>query len=445
MQGKINTGNTPIIGKRFGRYEALTELARGGMGAVYVGRLKSVGTMRRLVAIKVIHAHLTSDERYVKLFHREADIASRLHHPNVVPVLELGEEEGTHFLVMEYYPSVPLLDLMKVASGRGQYFPVSVAAGIVADACGALDEFHKLTDEDGSPLNLVHRDATPSNLLIGQDGSVKLTDFGVAKAMGGNFENLTQAGSGFKGKLGYLSPEQSRGKPLDGRSDIFTMGIVLHELLSSKKLFKKNSPAEMLLALQGEPIPDLRVLRPEVPHELAAAVEKALERDVTKRYQTAGEFRDALLKVLRAHPEEGRADLVRALVGEVFDSRRKEVAAAEATLDANGSGGAPVAGGAGRNASGQISVPRGATPAPTPASTSIGDDKTGVAGGPVDVYALAGAVTAPGGGTVTSVISPQATAAAGPSGGVRWAIALASGALVGSAAGVVALVLSAPR
>lgn len=322
-----------VLGVTFGRYEGLMRLAAGGMGQVLVARVQSERGVRRLVALKTILSHLTDNDLFLKMFVREAEIASRLHHPNVVPVLELGRTEQEHFLVMEYFPSVPLNSVLKEALKKQKPMPHDVAAAIVADAAGGLHAAHELTDDDGQLLHLVHRDATPSNLLVGADGSVKVTDFGVAKATGAQFENMTVSGD-LRGKIGYLSPEQVTGEKLDRRSDVFTLGIVLWECLAGRRLFgRKDSEVAAIRALMDERIPDVREAAPTVPEPLARITARALDRDPAKRFQSAAELRQALTTQLLADTDAHRMAFAKETIGEILAERQRTIASAVAELD----------------------------------------------------------------------------------------------------------------
>lgn len=326
-------GRGEVLGLTFGRYEGLIRLAAGGMGQVLVARVQSERGVRRLVALKTILAHLTDNELFLKMFIREAEIASRLHHPNVVPVLELGRTDDEHFLVMEYFPSVPLNAVLRESLKQQRPMPWDVAAAIVADAAGGLHAAHELTDDDGNLLHLVHRDATPSNLLVGADGSVKVTDFGVAKATGANFENMTVSGD-LRGKIGYLSPEQVTGEMIDRRSDVFTLGIVLWECLAGRRLFgRKDSEVAAIRALMDEEIPDVRDAAPSCPEPLARIVTRALERDRNRRYQSAAELRQALTTQLLADTDRTRSNFAKQTIGEILAERQRTIAAAVAELD----------------------------------------------------------------------------------------------------------------
>jgi serine/threonine protein kinase len=326
-------GGRSVLGQTFGRYEGLIRLAAGGMGQVLVARVQSERGVRRLVAIKTILSHLTDNELFLKMFVREAEIASRLHHPNIIPVLELGRTETEHFLVMEYFPSVPLNTMLRESLRHNISMPYDVAAAIIADAAGGLHAAHELTDDDGTHLRLVHRDATPSNLLVGADGSVKVTDFGVAKATGAQFENMTLSGD-LRGKIGYLAPEQVMGDEVDRRCDIFTLGIVLWECLAGRRLFgRKDNEIAALRALIDERIPDVREHAPDVPDTLARIVARALERDRDQRFQSAAELRQALTTQLLPNTDAHRTAFAKTTIGEMLAERQRSIAAAVAELD----------------------------------------------------------------------------------------------------------------
>ncbi len=310
----------------------LCELARGGMGVVAVGRLQGVHGVRRLVALKIIHPHLTRDEQYSRMFLREAEIASLLHHGNVVPVIELGQEGEQYYLVMEYFPSLSLLQMMRASARRRVPMPYAFSAAVIADACAGLQAAHELRDARGELLGVVHRDATPSNLLLGEDGAVKVTDFGVARAASAVFEQLTGDSGIAKGKLAYLSPEQVRGEATDRRSDVFTLGVVLYELLGRTSLFRADNELALARAIIDAPIPDVRTADAHVPDALASVVARALQRDRARRFQTAAEMQDALLDALHALPVVSRGAFVRELLGDDFAARREEIATAEAVL-----------------------------------------------------------------------------------------------------------------
>ena len=263
------------------------------MATVFLARLSGVGGFQRFVAIKRLHPHLAGEHDFIQMFLDEARLAARLHHPNVVPILEIGAAEDGYYLVMEYIEGDTLARLMARSATSGNPMPVKVAVRVVIDALAGLHAAHELVDDDGNGLEIVHRDVSPQNILVGVDGSTRITDFGVARAS----TRLTTTRSGqLKGKLAYMAPEQARGKGVDRRADLFAMGIVLWEVLARKRLFKGDGEAETLNRVIHEAIPTLLDANPEAHPALDAACMKALERDPDKRYATARDFADALEK-----------------------------------------------------------------------------------------------------------------------------------------------------
>jgi serine/threonine-protein kinase len=280
--------------ERLDRFELIAELASGGMATVFLARLGGVAGFQRFVAIKRLHPHLASDRDFIQMFLDEARIAARLHHPHVVPILEIGESEKGYYLVMEYIEGDTLARLMARSAQSGNALPTRVAVRAAIDALAGLHAAHEMTDDEGKPLEIVHRDVSPQNILVGVDGTARITDFGVARAA----SRLTTTKSGqLKGKLSYMAPEQARGKGIDRRADVFAMGIVLWELLARKRLFKSDGgEAETLNKVMNEPIPHVRDANPELPESIAAVCMQALERDIDKRFATAATFGETLEK-----------------------------------------------------------------------------------------------------------------------------------------------------
>ena len=230
-----------MAGRQLGRYEVLTQLASGGMAAVYVARARGVAGFERLVAVKVLHPHLAYEEEFISMFLDEARLAARIRHPNVVPTLDISDTEGDgFFLVMEYIEGDHLGAMLGAAARGSERVAPQVIARIVLDALGGLGAAHNLLDDDGEPLRLVHRDVSPHNVMVGIDGISRLTDFGVAKAE----KRLTSTRAGqFKGKLAYMAPEQASTGFADQRSDLFSMGIILWESLTGRRLFRGENNA----------------------------------------------------------------------------------------------------------------------------------------------------------------------------------------------------------
>ncbi len=317
------------IPRRLGRYELLVHLADGGMGAIYAGRLRGPHGFDRLVAVKVMSAiQPTSEGRAA--FHREARVAASIDHPNVVRTLDLGEEEGLPFLVMDLVQGASLDALLRRSMDRGKPLDPALAGFIVGQAAEGLHAAHELADDQGAPLDLVHRDVSPHNVLVSFDGRVYVTDFGIAKLAAGA-ETTTGV---VKGKFAYLSPEQASGERLDRRSDVFALGIVLHEALTGERLFDAGSPAASVHRLMSG--------SPEAPHERRCAVPaslsrvamRCLERERARRYATAREVAEALREAIRGEglhvDERDLAEHMRDALGDERERLRERLRTASA-------------------------------------------------------------------------------------------------------------------
>ncbi len=315
------------------RYDVLLPLASGGMGTVSVARHRGEGGFHHLVALKRLHGSLQADPAFVNTFLEEARFAAAIQHPNVVPVLDVGFD-GSHFLAMEYVPSEPLSNLAKICHDEKVQLPHAFAARFIADASAGLHAAHELVDAHGSPLQLVHRDVSPGNLLITTHGTCRVTDFGIAKAR--NSEYLTNVGT-VKGKANYLSPEQVRGERADRRSDVFSLGIVLYELTTMRRLFSGKTPLEVMKAVDRCGICDPRRFVPGYPDALADVVLTALQRNPESRFQTAHEMRLALERAMETMPGARRDTdviaFVRARIGRVLAERAQQIASTLRSLD----------------------------------------------------------------------------------------------------------------
>lgn len=284
--------------QRIDRYNLVAEIASGGMATVFLASLSGVGGFRRFVAIKRLHPHLAKEQEFVEMFLDEARLAAGIHHPHVVPILEVGASERGYYLVMEYIEGDTLARLLARAATSGQRLPPGIGVRILVDMLTGLHAAHELRDEQGEPTELVHRDVSPQNVLVGLDGNSRITDFGVARAA--SRLSATRAGQ-LKGKIAYMAPEQAVGDPtVDRRADVFSSGIVLWEVLAARRLFKAENEAATLSRVISEPIPDVREANPEIDDGVAAVVMKSLERDRDARYATCQEFADDLEKAAMA-------------------------------------------------------------------------------------------------------------------------------------------------
>jgi serine/threonine protein kinase len=278
-------------GHRLGRYEILAKLASGGMAIVYIARAQGAAGFERLVALKVLHANLAYEEEFIRMFLDEARLAASIRHPNVVSTIDISDSVQTgYFLVMEYVEGDHLGGLLAGAHKLGATLPVSVVLRIVADALSGLAAAHALRDESGKLLQLVHRDVSPHNILVGRDGVSRLTDFGVAKAE----DRLTHTRDGqVKGKLAYMAPEQASVGTCDARSDLFSMGVILWECLTGRRLFRADNTAATLTKLLHEEIALPSAVDPSLA-PLDPVLRRALDRDPASRLQTAEEFIEAI-------------------------------------------------------------------------------------------------------------------------------------------------------
>ena len=282
-------------GTHVGKYVVRRKLAEGGMAEIFLCTARGPEGFEKEVVIKRVRAFLASDPDFVQMFIAEARLASRLNHANVVQIFDFDKHEDTYYLAMEYVRGCSLWELRKRSKEAMAPMPTTLVAHIGAEVARGLHYAHRLR-VNGELLHLVHRDVTPHNVLVSYDGAVKLTDFGIAKA--GN--KLTNPGV-LKGKFAYMSPEQARGENVDVRTDVFALGVVLWELLTGGRLFQGDSEIAVLRAVQESTIVPPARLNPDVPPDLDAAICRALERDLSKRFQTAGELERALAQCVLSH------------------------------------------------------------------------------------------------------------------------------------------------
>lgn len=271
-----------------GRYEILGELGRGGMAVVYSGLAHGEAGFRKPVVVKRIHPHLTRDERFVRMLIREAKLTVLLDHPNVAQVLELGREGDDYFIVLERVDGADLSRLVESAARAGITIPPALAAHVAREVLAALSYAHGARDGEGQPLGLVHRDVSPSNVLVGRDGRVKLTDFGVARAPAIGEPSR----KGITGKLSYMSPEQARAEEVDARSDLYSVSLVLFELLTGQRAIRGDGDMALWQAACDGPAGALR--EAELPEGFRPVLERALHAEPGERYPDARALREAL-------------------------------------------------------------------------------------------------------------------------------------------------------
>ncbi len=294
---------------RFGKYDLLVQLATGGMAEIWLARVSGAAGFEKLVVVKRLLSQLSINPDYVEMFLDEARINARLSHGNVVQVLELGQVEGRYFMSMEYVAGLTVAQMGKRATQRIGAVPQDVACGVVVQACAGLHHAHERTQPDGTPLNIIHRDVSPQNLILSFEGQVKVVDFGIAKAEG----RIAQTRAGLvKGKSAYMSPEQCLGLPLDRRSDVFALGIVLWELCTSRRLFKRPQPYLTFAAITREDVPPPRALNRSVSPQVETVILKALARKAEQRYASAGDLQEALEQAMaQTSLRANAADLAR--------------------------------------------------------------------------------------------------------------------------------------
>ncbi len=267
---------------RIGPYILIKRIARGGMGEVFLAWQSLPGGYDRPIIVKRILPHLSDNEKFVEMFLREAHTASRLQHENIVQIYQVGQEDGQYFIAMEYVEGKDLRSLLMRAAEKGMSLPHEVACYIITCVCRGLHYAHNKIGAGGEPLKLVHRDVSPQNILVSYEGSIRLIDFGIAKAAG--FKSLTQPGT-FKGKIAYMSPEQARGEHVDHRSDIFSAGMLLYELLTGGPFFSGSTDYNILEQMREFSAKEkVDSKRDMLPAPLQHVLETALQSERENRY-----------------------------------------------------------------------------------------------------------------------------------------------------------------
>ena len=322
-------------GSALGRYELLLPIAKGGMAQVWAARLHGTRGFQKVVAIKTILSGAIDDARMEAMFLVEAELASQIHHPNVVGTIDLGEHDGVLYLVMEWVDGESLNVLMSKAASQGGV-PLAIGVNLIGQACQGLYAAHTLRDDQGELLGVVHRDVSPQNLLVTFSGTAKLVDFGIAKATS-QASGSTEAGE-VKGKFAYMAPEQVRAQAVDARTDLFALGILLYQITTGKHPFRGSNPAETLQNICDErgPTPPSAFL-PEYPAELESVVLKALAKDPEERFSSANEMLTALERAmpgpLEASFDVQVAEYLKQLFGTRAAERRTALRVAQERVD----------------------------------------------------------------------------------------------------------------
>jgi len=273
----------PVL-EQFGNYNLLEKVAVGGMAELFKARQRGVHNFEKIVAIKRILPHLSDNDEFVRMFIDEAKLAAQLSHPNIVQIFDLGKAGGFYYIAMEFVDGRDLRNLLRKVREYKLPMPEVLAAAVIMKVASALDYAHRKRAIDDKELRLVHRDISPQNILISYEGEVKLVDFGIAKAA--TKSTQTQSGA-LKGKLLYMSPEQALGQPLDGRSDIYSLGLVLAELLTGERCFQADSELGVLEKVRLGKVVDIRTINPVISSEMGDILHKILQKDVDLRYASA--------------------------------------------------------------------------------------------------------------------------------------------------------------
>ncbi|MGE5276911.1 MAG: TonB family protein [Acidobacteriota bacterium] len=381
---------------RFGQYQILERIASGGMAELYRARRSGVEGFQKIVAIKKILPHLADNEAFITMFADEAKLAAQLNHPNIVHIYDLGKiDGGGYFIAMEHVEGRDLRAILESARELGMSLPVPLAVYVASKVASALDYAHRRRDADGRDLHIVHRDVSPQNILISYEGDIKLCDFGIAKAA----SKVSQTESGaLKGKIQYMSPEQAWGKPIDRRSDLFSLGTVLYELLTEQKLFRGDSDLTVLEKVRAAVAARPSEVNPDVPKPLDAVVLRALAREPDDRYANASDMLRDLESILYSYtPAPGSADLaiflhrLQAEEAAVAEAKAREAARAvpeaEVEQKPRRAKAAPVARRTGTVTAAPSPEPRSGTAPPAPPATVPAAPRPATAPGVFGSYA----------------------------------------------------------
>src|SRR4051812_2395084 len=328
----------------FGRYHLVERLAVGGMAELFVATSPGEHGFQKKVVIKRLLPHLISDDTYNAMFIDEAKLTARLVHPKIAQTFELGKVDDALFIAMEHVDGIDVLALLREFAARRRRVDPQLAAWIAHEVLDALDYAHNLTGEDGARMGIVHRDISPSNILLSVRGDIKLVDFGIARQQDPDRAHKSKSGT-LKGKYGYMSPEQVIEHSLDARSDLFSVGVVLAELLTGRRLFAAANELDVLIMVRDARLVRFDKYGADLDLDLSAIVRKALRKSVDERWQSAAQFRDALAEWLFEHrhrmTSRAVADVVIELRDAVIERRNRTVNAGTAVLDDIAVGRAP--------------------------------------------------------------------------------------------------------
>jgi serine/threonine-protein kinase len=273
--------------EQIGKYSLIKKLATGGMAHIFLAEQSGPGGFKKRLVIKRILPHLLNDEKFLQMFQDEARVAAMMNHPNIVQIFDLNEADEGYYIAMEYVPGYNLRAVIQISNENGIWLAPEYIAKLGSQICEGLEYAHNFCDNDGNHLNIIHRDVSPQNIILSNQGTIKIVDFGIAKAKSNAQE--TQAGI-IKGKLAYMSPEQVKGQTLDRRSDIFSLGIVMYELATHQRPFQGKSDIDMLRAILDAKPTEFATLRPDFPQDLAQIIYRSLAKDRDERYASAREL-----------------------------------------------------------------------------------------------------------------------------------------------------------
>lgn len=311
----MNESGQPTVSSPVGQYYLLEKIAQGGMAEIYKGMAYDLHGIKRTVVIKKILPHVASNREFIDMLVAEAKIAVMLNHGNIAQIYDLGKVAEDYFIVMEYVEGKSISQIQRALVTEKKIMPIDLACYITAEIAAGLHYMHDRIDERGEPLHIVHRDVSPQNVLISQSGTVKIIDFGIAKAR--TKLDITEVGV-LKGKFAYMSPEHASGESIDHRSDIFSLGIILYEMLTGKRLFKAKDNKQTLRNVRQSDVQPASTLRKEIPEELDKILLKSLAKYRGERYQTAAALRSDLLQFLHRTYADFRSQKLEGFLSELF-------------------------------------------------------------------------------------------------------------------------------